>query len=212
VSEPPISGYHYADAAPAHTHAYLFRVVLEALGELNLPADERRVFDLGCGNGATAAALERSGYRVTGVDPSEEGIRLARQHHPGLDLHAGSAYDDLAARYGRFPAVVSLEVVEHVFFPRKYAACAYDLLEPGGMAVISTPYHGYLKNLALALAGQFDRHFTALWDYGHIKFWSVRTLGQLLREAGFQDVRFRRVGRVPPLAKSMVAIARRPAG
>jgi 2-polyprenyl-6-hydroxyphenyl methylase/3-demethylubiquinone-9 3-methyltransferase len=32
----------------------------------------------------------------------------------------------------------------------------------------------------------------------------------LLRGAGFADIRFIRVGRIPPLAKSMVAIARRP--
>ena len=68
----------------------------------------------------------------------------------------------------------------------------------------------YWKNPALALTGRMDRHFTALWDHGHIKFWSMRTLGALLTEAGFVDVRFERVGRVPALAKSMIAIARKP--
>ena len=80
---------------------------------------------------------------------------------------------------------------------------------PGGVAIISTPYHGYLKNLALAVSGRLDRHFTALWDHGHIKFWSIETLSKLLREAGFNRLEFRRVGRIPPLAKSMIAIARR---
>jgi 2-polyprenyl-6-hydroxyphenyl methylase/3-demethylubiquinone-9 3-methyltransferase len=55
-----------------------------------------------------------------------------------------------------------------------------------------------------------DKHFTALWDHGHIKFWSMKTLSQLLEEAGFVDVRFVRVGRVPALAKSMIAVARKP--
>ena len=55
-----------------------------------------------------------------------------------------------------------------------------------------------------------DAHFTALWDYGHIKFWSIATLTRLLAEAGFVDIRFQRVGRIPALAKSMIAIARRP--
>ena len=54
-----------------------------------------------------------------------------------------------------------------------------------------------------------DRHFTALWEHGHIKFWSIATLAELLREAGFKDVRFLRVGRIPALAKSMIAIARK---
>ena len=80
----------------------------------------------------------------------------------------------------------------------------------GGTAILSTPYHGYWKNLALALSGKMDAHFTALWDYGHIKFWSIATLTRLLAEAGFVDIRFKRVGRIPALAKSMIAIARRP--
>ena len=62
----------------------------------------------------------------------------------------------------------------------------------------------------MALTNHMDKHFTALWDNGHIKFWSIDTLGELLREAGFVDVRFERVGRIPPLAKSMIAIARKP--
>jgi 2-polyprenyl-6-hydroxyphenyl methylase/3-demethylubiquinone-9 3-methyltransferase len=86
------------------------------------------------------------------------------------------------------------------------------LLEPGGLLIASTPFHGYWKNLALALTGKMDRHFTALWDHGHIKFWSEDTFRRLLEEAGFQDVRFQRVGRIPPLAKSMIAIARKPHG
>jgi 2-polyprenyl-6-hydroxyphenyl methylase/3-demethylubiquinone-9 3-methyltransferase len=54
-----------------------------------------------------------------------------------------------------------------------------------------------------------DDHFGPLWTHGHIKFWSMDTLGQLLREAGFRDVAFRRVGRIPPLAKSMIAVSRK---
>ncbi len=61
----------------------------------------------------------------------------------------------------------------------------------------------------MALSGKLDAHFTALWDHGHIKFWSMRTLTILLEEAGFRDIRFKRVGRIPALAKSMVAIARK---
>lgn len=77
------------------------------------------------------------------------------------------------------------------------------------MAILSTPYHGYWKNLTLAIFGKMDAHFTALWDHGHIKFWSMRTLTILLEEAGFRDIQFERVGRIPPLAKAMIAVARK---
>lgn len=203
-----ISGYRYADAGASHAHDYLWAPVLRILG--GLPGRPRRVFELGCGNGSFAHRLRQAGYEMVGVDPSSEGIAQARQAYPDLRLFRGSAYDDLATEYGRFPVVLSVEVVEHVYFPRRYAATVFDLLEPGGVAIISTPYHGYLKNLALAASGKMDAHFTALWDHGHIKFWSVKTLSALLHEAGFRDLHFKRVGRIAPLAKSMIVIARRP--
>ena len=210
MADVAISGYRYAQPGLNHSHGCLLPAVLRLLDGLKLPECERRLFELGCGNGSVANELAGRGWDVTGVDPSAEGIRQARAAYPGLKLASGSAYDDLAAQYGQFPVLLSLEVVEHVYAPRHYARTAYSLLSPGGTAIISTPYHGYWKNLALALSGKMDRHFTALWDHGQIKFWSVATLGELLREAGFVDLRFERVGRVPTLAKSMIASARKP--
>ncbi len=102
----------------------------------------------------------------------------------------------LASEFGQFPMVLSLEVVEHLYDPRLYAKNLFDLVEPGGFAVVSTPYHGYLENCAFAISGKMDKHFTALWDGGHIKFWSILTLSTLLTELGFAEIRFLRVGRL----------------
>jgi 2-polyprenyl-6-hydroxyphenyl methylase/3-demethylubiquinone-9 3-methyltransferase len=207
--KPDISGYHYDGAELSHSHEYLIPKVSQLLNDIAWPA-ERRLFELGCDNGSVAAKLAATGYHVTGVDVSEEGIANANQKFPRIALHRGSAYDDLAAKYGQFPALLSMEVVEHLYAPREFAKTAYDLLLPGGIAIITTPYHGYWKNLAMAVTGQMDRHFTVLWDHGHIKFWSFNTLTQLLKEVGFVDVHFYRVGRIPMIAKSMIAVARKP--
>lgn len=205
-----ISGYVWENAELNCSHDYLLPALKRILARERLPQDRKRLFELGCGNGSVAVELVRLGWDVTGVDPSEQGIALANEHFPNISLRIGSAYDDLAAQYGSFPVVVSMEVVEHVYAPRKYAATMYSLLEQGGVAIVSTPYHGYLKNLALAATGKMDAHFTVLWDHGHIKFWSEKTLRALLEEAGFRDIQFKRVGRIPALAKSMIAIARKP--
>lgn len=202
------AGYHYGPCTEAgHHHAYLAGPILKLLEARRPP----RVFDLGCGNGSFAARLSGRGYHVVGVDPSEDGIAAARGAYPHLRLERGSAYDNLAGRFGTFPVVLSLEVVEHLYDPRSYARTLFSLVDRGGIAIVSTPYHGYLKNVALALAGRMDAHFTALWDHGHIKFWSVRTLTELLEEAGFSPISFQRVGRTAAFAKSMIAVAEKPA-
>ncbi len=198
--------YTYRHGELGHIHEYL----LPALDRALKVASPRRVFEIGCGNGAVAGWMHGRGLEVVAIDVSASGIQQARTHHPRILFEQASAYDDLAARFGTFPMVISLEVVEHLYDPRRFVRGVFDLLEPGGLALISTPYHGYWKNLALALTGKMDAHFTALWDGGHIKFWSERTLASLLQEAGFENFQFRRVGRVPALAKSMIATARKP--
>ncbi len=208
TGQPPSSEYVYHDSRPSYAHSYLWPAVVKIL-EREAVGLKKRVFEIGCGNGATANMLSELGYDVTGIDPSESGIRIANQAFPHLNLSIGSACDELAERFGSFPIVLSLEVIEHCYSSRKFAEVVYNLSDAGGIAVISTPYHGYLKNLALSVFGKWDFHFGALDEGGHIKFFSNRALGALLADIGFRNIGFVRVGRVPPIARSVIALARR---
>jgi 2-polyprenyl-6-hydroxyphenyl methylase/3-demethylubiquinone-9 3-methyltransferase len=201
--------FEYRDAATTWAQNYLWPVVQAEIESLGLA--DRRAFDLGCGNGSLARMLQAQSFQVSGVDPSNSGIAMARAALPEFRFEVGSSADDLKARFGTFPLVVSLEVIEHCYSAHRFAAACFDLLEEGGTLICSTPYHGYLKNLALSVLDKWDRHHTSIHDGLHIKFFSERTLRVVLEEAGFSAVRFVRVGRIPPLAKSLVAIARKPA-
>ena len=75
--------------------------------------------------------------------------------------------------------------------------------------MVGTPYHGYLKNLAISLLNKWDAHHTTLWDGGHIRFFSVKTLTELVTENGFEVIRFYFFGRCPFLWKNMICLARR---
>lgn len=166
-----------------------------------------KIFEVGCGNGSLANRLSEY-VAISGIDSSSSAIDVAGKAFPNLDLNVGSAYDDLASQYGQFDVVLSLEVIEHLFDPRFFVRRVREMLNPGGTLIISTPYHGYWKNLAIALLGKSDAHYTALWDGGHIKFWSRATLLSLMEEAGFQETSFQRVGRLPIFAKSMIVTFR----
>jgi 2-polyprenyl-6-hydroxyphenyl methylase/3-demethylubiquinone-9 3-methyltransferase len=153
--------------------------------------------------------LASLGFEAHGVDVSETGIAIAQKAFPNIKVSVGSAYDDLASRLGSFPLVVSLEVIAHCTNPRAFAKTFLDLIAPGGVGFLSTPYHGYLKNLALALSGRMDAHFSTLWPGGPVKFFSADTLCQLLATEGATQLQLLRVGRIPPLAKAMIAIVRK---
>lgn len=199
---------HRSEVPP--TAGYLWDSVFRAVErERTRLGRSPRVVDLGCGAGHLVTALARQGIEVVGIEPSDSGIAAFASSGREGRLVQASADESLAATVGRFDLVVSTEVIEHVYEPRRYAACMRALLEPGGLAVVTTPYHGYWKNLLISLKGGWDEHFTALWDYGHIKFWSRHTLAALLAEQEFRVERFERVGRaLPALAKSMVLHAR----
>lgn len=222
------SQYGWRSAAPTHAHAYLVPAVLAAL-----PPGRLRIVDLGSGNGFTARLLADRGNEVVGVEPSVDGVAqspsaietagaTATETSPGSSRQAAggsvrfvraSVYDDVAAVAGTgFDVAISTEVIEHLDRPRELFRAARSVLKPGGTLIVTTPHHGYLKNLAIALVDGWDRHHAVGWDGGHVKFFSVKTLSAMAAEAGFTGIRFRFAGRFPPLPKSMCLVARAPAG
>ena len=167
----------------------------------------RSICDLGCGNGHISGRLAALGYDVTGVDASASGIQIARGTYPEARFVKSLIDRDL--ELGSFDLVISSDVIEHLYRPSDLLEAARAQLKPHGQILIGTPYHGYLKNLALAVTGRMDSHFSALHDGGHIKFFSVSTLSRLLRSHGFTDHRFTFYGRAPLLWKNMICHARK---
>jgi len=197
--------YRYDSVAAPCNVEYLVEPVLSICRRYQA----RRVFDAGCGNGAICGILRANGFSVAGCDPSESGIRQARAAVPEGEFFVHGVYDDpLTLNAGRFEAVICTEVVEHLFYPRFLPQFARGFLQPGGILVVSTPYHGFAKNLALSLFNKWDFHHTPLWDGGHIKFWSRRTLTELLETEGFEVCEFVGAGRWPFFWKSMILVAR----
>jgi 2-polyprenyl-3-methyl-5-hydroxy-6-metoxy-1,4-benzoquinol methylase len=132
-----------------------------------LPPDEQglRVLDAGCGSGFIAAQIAALGHAVTGIDASPDGIGLARRAYSGVRFEIASVYDDIAHLMppGGWNVVVAAEVIEHLYSPQRFLANMDRHLQPGGSIILTTPYHGFLKNLALSLDA-WDRHFTVQWE------------------------------------------------
>ncbi len=174
---------------------------------LNAPPPTR-VLEIGCGNGATARLLVEKGYDVTAVDPSSSGIEIASSHK-SEQLRVEQASTNELKKFGQFPVVISLEVIEHCPSARDFMSAFANALAPGGVGILSTPYHGYLKNLAVVASGRFDSHFDPLWEGGHLKFFSLAKLRTLVEEFGFRRYEFHRVGRIPIFAKSVIVVLHR---
>lgn len=184
--------------------------ILNKIASAHLQGGPKRILDLGCGSGKLTNALREMGHEVIGIDNSRSGIDAAKRHFPETEFRCENVYEiSSAEELGEFDLVIAIEVIEHLYYPRKLIQSARRFVRPGGTVVVSTPYYGYLKNLLIALTGRMDRHFTALWDGGHIKLFSVKTLTELLKTEGAKDIHFMFGGReIPFLWQGMIASCR----
>ena len=196
--------YNYSTDNWNHIHSYVLAPLLKVLEQKK----ERAILDLGCGNGWLVNHLLELGYNAYGTDASASGIELAQKKNKDRFFVQDLSKDELPQQLQniRFNTIISTEVIEHLYQPKEYLDFCKKILcqNGGGELILTTPYHGYLKNVVLALTGKMDKHFTVLWDGGHIKFWSRKTLTGLLADKGFKHIQFTGCGRLPYLWKSMM--------
>jgi 2-polyprenyl-6-hydroxyphenyl methylase/3-demethylubiquinone-9 3-methyltransferase len=153
-----------------------------------------KVLDAGCGAGDLVSALGAEGHDATGMDVSARALEVAFDRHPEQQFVRHSA-EELPWPFeaGSFDAVLAFEVVEHLLRPRRLLEGAHATLRRGGGLALTTPYHGLVKNLAVA-ALAFDRHYAVEGD--HVRFFTDRALRRLLTETGFSVQRVRHYGRI----------------
>lgn len=192
-------------------HDYIVPLIIDLIGSLSLPA-ESRILDAGCGGGELVNVLvNRCGFKnVYGFDISTSGVKSAKKGFPELEgnFFIHDVYESKlpSGIPDEFDLVISMEVIEHLFDPKAYLTNISLWLKQNGYLILTTPYHGYLKNVFIALLNRFDRHFGAIQDVGHIKFFSRNTLYKILENAGIKPLRFCGAGRLPFLWKSMVVV------
>jgi 2-polyprenyl-3-methyl-5-hydroxy-6-metoxy-1,4-benzoquinol methylase len=175
------------------------------------PADARageplRVLDVGCGEGQLTAELADAGFAVVGVDVAEEPLRRARYRHEGLDVRLVSEAETWPLDDASFDAVWAGETIEHVADTAGWLSEVRRVLRSGGTLLLSTPAHGRLAMLALALsARRFDEHFDSRSD--HLRFYTRRALMRLLADFGFERIEVRGAGGIPGARRVLLAAA-----
>jgi 2-polyprenyl-6-hydroxyphenyl methylase/3-demethylubiquinone-9 3-methyltransferase len=151
--------------------------------------DGLRVLDIGCGAGLAAEALARDGFDVLGLDAAGEAIAAAQAHAAGQELpltyRAGVA-EDLVAEGLRFPVVTALEVVEHVPDPTEFVATLADLLEPGGLLILSTLNRTPQSFLAAKVAAEYLLRWLPVGTHDWRQFITPTELGRMLDGAGLR--------------------------
>ncbi len=142
-----------------------------------------RVLDIGCSFGHFLRQMERLGWTAVGVEPSPVAAEHARTILSG-EVHGGG-FEDVELDRESFDAVVSLYVLEHVADPRGFVQKVFEILRPGGIAIIRIPYTRPLFPLQKALRRPL------MYAPMHLNDFSPRSMVRLCRTIGFSDVEVR---------------------
>jgi 2-polyprenyl-3-methyl-5-hydroxy-6-metoxy-1,4-benzoquinol methylase len=170
------------------------------------PQEPLRVLDVGCGEGQLTAELAEAGFAVVGVDVAEEPLRRARARHEVLDVRLVSEAEPWPLGDAGFDAVWAGETIEHVADTAGWLSEVRRVLRSGGSLLLSTPAHGRLAMLGLALsARRLDEHFDPRSD--HLRFYTRRTLTRLLADFGFEQIEVRGAGGIPGARRVLLAAA-----
>lgn len=169
-----------------------------------------RVLDYGCGTSSLASKLAAEEYEVAACDISETLININREKYKNVSYFVETNEEGQNNCRRIFDVVVSSEVIEHVFDVDSMTARISNYLNRDGHIIISTPYHGILKVILLVLLGKFEQHFNV--NGQHIRFFTKKSLYRHLTQHGFSPVRIRYFGRIWPLSKTMIVVARKTVG
>jgi 2-polyprenyl-3-methyl-5-hydroxy-6-metoxy-1,4-benzoquinol methylase len=188
---------YWSEAVPAPTRdpwrPIRWKLLRDQLDRTALAGN--RLLDCGAGEGSLLAEAQRWGLEAVGLEISDRAAERARALHGCCRIIVHSVERrPWPVPSGTFDVVVALEVIEHLLLPRELVIGAYEALRPGGYLALTTPYHGVLKNLALAVKG-FDRHFAA--EGPHVRFFSDPALRRLLEQTGFHMRALQHFGRLP---------------
>lgn len=150
--------------------------------------DGLSVLDVGCGGGLLAEPITRMGAAVTGIDATEQNIRVAGLHAQDMELeidYRHIAAEELAAEGAAFDVVVNMEVIEHVADVPAFLAACRALVKPGGIMLFST-LNRTAKAFAMAIVGaEYVLRWLPRGTHDWQKFLKPAELSAALDAAGF---------------------------
>ncbi len=151
-----------------------------------IPADARRVLELGCANGRLGRRFKElnPGVQWWGVDLSSEAVAAAS---PYLDRVFQMNLDDadLSVLGGGFDVVVIGDLLEHLRNPGRMLEALYDLTVAGAQIVCCLPNMAHLSVIERLVAGDISYDHMGLLDQTHTRFFSPASAFKTFLDGGW---------------------------
>ena len=173
-----------------------------------IPEGARRILDVGCGVGKTGQVLREKGFEeIFGVEVDS---RAAHQAMPFYkEVIVGDVDRDiLPFAEGFFDCILYGDVLEHLIDPWRVLDRHRGILQDDGTIICSVPnvrYYGVLRSLIFK--GEWDYTPLGILDRTHLRFFTLKTIEDMLRETGFEVKRVikkKRCGKIMRLLNKLL--------
>lgn len=152
-----------------------------------VPADRRRVLEVGCANGRFASLIkQRQPAEVWGIELDAEAAQAARER---VDrVFQGDVHTILPGLPdSHFDCIICNDVLEHLPDPEVVVSALAAKLAPGGLVIASIPNVRYLPVLYELLAWRdFKYRDWGVLDRTHLRFFTRKSIRRMFREAGYE--------------------------
>ncbi|MBN1999816.1 class I SAM-dependent methyltransferase [candidate division KSB1 bacterium] len=164
----------------------------DLLGLLPQAMKPENVLDVGCGNGATGELLKQEyGARcVTGIEILPTAAEQARRRLDTV-ITASADQPDLTFQNGHFDLIIFGDILEHLYDPWDVLSRYVDYLRPGGRLLASIPNVQHWATVMRLLGGRWIYREGGTLDRSHIRFFTRRTVLDLIQQAGMEIVKIK---------------------
>jgi len=157
--------------------------ILKLLSEAKQPL---RILDIGTADGYLGAILKDRGHYLVGVENDEALAIRARCHYNQFYIADVEEFD--FPFHDEFDYVLFADTLEHLKQPGEVLRRALSVLKNTGEAVVSVPNIANLFIRLSLLAGRFDYGERGILDKTHLRFFTLRTVADLLESCGCRIV------------------------
>lgn len=156
-----------------------------------IPTGAATLLEVGCGTGALGAEFMRGrrGIRYFGIEMNEEAAAVARGRLAAVaSCDVEHDWNPHGLAEGSLDALVFGDVLEHLRDPWTTLTALARLLRDGGTLAACIPNISHWSIVAGLLAGRFDYADEGLLDRTHLRFFTRRSILDLVRRAGLTPV------------------------
>jgi SAM-dependent methyltransferase len=151
---------------------------------LNVVARERKpvkILDVGAASGYLGKIWKRNGHYVAGIEYDPAAAERAREYYDAFQVADVETYEFPFRK--EFDYIVFADVLEHLRDPAAVLLRCLPALKESGKLIISVPnVANWVIRLSLLL-GKFDYMDRGILDRTHLRFFTLRTVKELMSEA-----------------------------